>query len=446
MNRKDRNPWTPEDEREHFPSVVEWWTVEAFFKSIEDNKNWFLRTEFYEQFIKSKTTSSTFSITLFDIDNHKHFRYFSKNDYAKLKSARDRFDVKYDDSHAKGSYPDYEFHIKDQKNNIELDLKYNAESLPHWVAQDATNGWLPMGTGFYRYGFISKNSISGTMKIGNEIFTINGKGYFDHVWGDFSYYSSLSNFLKPKKLFSTYLKLVSWWVHNHRICIPKSITFTTENNPTGYDWGWALLDNGWTIFYGNIMFWIAEGPITGILILSKDGKMYTEFCNASFRYNKTILVDGYDFYYPSEYEVTVISGIKKIYLRFKMADESIIEYITRFSKGKFYPGYSFFEAPGNVSGYYFDGTKKIELHGLCKMESKRVISKIGHNSLKLDFVLPPKGIGISFDFDSHLLNKKIFSKIQLAPRPKINFKINKINIISQEKNKRCRYIFYVMKF
>jgi len=439
MNQKYKNPWTPEDEREHFPSVVEWWCVEAFFKSIEDKKNWFLRTEFFEQFIK--TTSSAFSITLFDIDSHKHFRYFSKNDFAKLESAKNRLDIRYDSSYVKGSYPDYEFCIKDPKNNIDLNFRYTAESLPHWVAQDATNGWLPMGLGFYRYGFIPKNNISGKMKIDDRIFSIAGKGYFDHVWGDFSYKSSLSNFLKSKKLFSTYLKLIGWWIHNYRIHIPKSITFTTENSPAGYDWSWALLDNGWTIFYGNILFWIAEGPLAGILILSKDGKTYAEFCNASFRYNKTILVNGYDFYYPSELEITTMRGIEKLHLQFKMTEESIVESITRFSKGKFYLGYSFFEAPGSVTGYYFDGKEKIELHGICKMESQRPISKIGHNSLKLDFIMPPEGVGISFDLNSHLISKNISAKIQLAPRPKIKFDVNGININNLKKTKRCRYTY-----
>ena len=31
--KESENPWNPEDEREHYPSVLEWWAVESFFRS-----------------------------------------------------------------------------------------------------------------------------------------------------------------------------------------------------------------------------------------------------------------------------------------------------------------------------------------------------------------------------------------------------------------------------
>jgi hypothetical protein len=215
--------------------------------------------------------------------------------------------------------------------------------------------------------------------------------------------------------------------------IPRSIKFSTENNPFGYDWVWALLDNGWMIFYGNMMFWIAEGPIAGTLIFSKDGKTYTEFCNVHFKYNKMQYSEKYDFYYPTELEATAIKGKEKLHLRFRMTNESR-EYVSRFYSGKYWLGFVICEEPGIVDGYYFDGEKEIKLSGICKIEPQRQASIIGHNSLKIDFVKPPEGVGISFDLNSHYFKKKIFTKIQLAPNPKI--KINFQRIDSSKINKK----------
>ena len=79
-------------------------------------------------------------------------------------------------------------YFSDPINEIELDLKYHTESLPYSVAQQITNGWLPWGLGYFRYGFIPKNEIKGTITINNQKLTIVGKGYFEHIWGEFSFF------------------------------------------------------------------------------------------------------------------------------------------------------------------------------------------------------------------------------------------------------------------
>lgn len=437
MNEKNKNPWTPEDEREHESSVLEWWCPEAFFKTIEDNKKWHLNAAFSEGRGKSTKVESLFKMTLFDQDNDKYFKYLSRS-YKKLvkeKPSNDGFDIRYNDSYMEGLYPDYEIRFNDLENDIILDFKLHAKSMPHWVAQDITDGWLPLALGFYRYGFIPKMDLSGTMNINDRRFKIKGVGYFEHVWGDFSYYKPLSVISGLKKSLSTYSKLIGWWLKDNKIKIPRSITFSSENNPLGYDWVWAVLDNGWTIFYGNIMFWVMKGPATGTLILSKDDKTYQEWSNISFRYTKMDYGKNYDFYYPTELEITARKGKEKLHLRFTMTNECR-EYVSRYSGVKYWLDVVVCEAPGTVQGYYFDGEKKIKLSGFCKIEPQRQITVLGHNSLKIDFLLPPDGLGCSLELNSHFLRKKIFSEIQLAPRPKIRLGFNRIDDSKLHVNKR----------
>lgn len=430
------NPWTPEDEREHFPSIIEWWCTEGFFKTVENNKRWSFKTTFSEWFqTKPKKIGTLYNLTLFDQDLDKHFLYFTRNDSQKLESAKDRFEVKVNNCFMKGVYPDYEMKIANQEKNIKLHLRYHANSLPYWVSQQITDGYIPMGLGTYRYGFIPKGDLSGTMTFNKETFNVTGTGYFEHVWGNFSYTNPLRNFSELKNTVSTYMKLFRWRFHNSKLKIPKSIKFSTENNPLGYDWAWALFDNGWSLFYGNVLFWIMEGPALGTIILTKDGEIYKEFCKIHFRYNKTEYSKCYDFYYPTELEVTAESKKEKLHLIFKMENE-IEEYINRFPGGKYFLGFVICEAPGVVDGFYFDGEKKIKLTGICKIEPQRQVSRVGHNSLKLDFLKPPKGVGVSMDFDSHYFKKKIKTKIQLAPVPKIKCDFKRIDPSKIHKSKK----------
>ena len=427
-------PWTPEDERGHFPSIIEWWCMEGFFKTVEDNKKWSFKTTFTEWFeTKPKNIGSLYNLSLFNLEAGTHFLEYTRNESKQLESKKDCFDVKFEDCYLKGLYPDYEMKTKNRKKNVELQLKYHAKSLPYWVAQQITGGHLPMGLGSYRYGFIPDGNLSGTIRIDEKKYTVVGKGYYEHVWGNFSYTNPFRNLSEYKKTLSTYAKLIGRQIGGSKVKIPKSIAFSTENNPLSFDWAWALLDNGWSIFYGNVLFWIMQGPVLGTLILTKDGKTYHEFKKISFRYNKTRYAKCHGFYYPTDLELTAETKKEKLHLRFKMENDAG-EYIRRFADGKIYVGYSIIEAPGVVEGFYSDGKEKIKLTGICKIEIQRQVSRFGHNMLKLDFLLPPKGVGITIDLDSHLLEKKISTKVQLAPSPKIKFNIKRIDRTKIHKN------------
>lgn len=426
MIKKAKNPWKPSDEKEHYPSVIEWWCVEGFFKTEEKNKKWTYKVSLTEWCTGKNKVGMNANLTLFSLDDNKHTSYYYRDDQRKLDIDQEPFTVKFKDTYIQGKYPLYKIKFTDPDSKIELDLIYKSKSLPHWVAQDVSNGYLPMGSGFYRYGFIPRNDLEGKLIIKNEAYNIKGEGYFEHVWGDFSYTNPFSNLSGLKKTFSVYTKLIGWWIKNHKPRIPNSIKFSTENNPLGYDWAWAILDNGWSLFYGNILFFINKGPIAGTLILTKDGENYTEFCNVAFEYVKEEYSKKYDLYYPTHIKAIAKKGNEKLVLNF-INTHKISKLISPIKNKKFWNAFIIYEQPGIVDGYYHNNETKIPLSGKCKIEPQRQISKIGHNSLEIDFIKPPKGIGIGFDLDSHYLNKNIKTTFKFTPFPKLKFCFNKIN-------------------
>ena len=48
MISKDRiiDFWKTENGKKHSSSSIEWWCIESFFKTIENNKNWNLKAVF----------------------------------------------------------------------------------------------------------------------------------------------------------------------------------------------------------------------------------------------------------------------------------------------------------------------------------------------------------------------------------------------------------------
>lgn len=424
MTEKSKNPWKPEDEKEHYPSVLEWWAVESFFKTVEDDNKWSFKGVFTQWFDDEDDNGSIVNVTLFNEKTKKHLTCYLRTDKKKLEAKKDRFEIHYKDCFIKGEYPKYDMRFVDKENNIQLDMSYTSKSRPYWVAQDVTDGWLPLGLGMYRYGFIPRNSITGIISINGKKSKIEGEGYFEHVWGDFLYDNPLANLSEIKKIIPVYLKLIFWWLENHQIKIPESINLCSDSNPFGYDWAWGLFDNGWTIYYGNFLFWLTKGPVMGTLILTKDGENYKEFSNINFKYNKVERSKNFDFDYPTEFEIEAKNGKEVLHLIFKMTTVAR-EYVSKFTKKRYWRGFVICEAPGIVEGYYSDGEKKIKLKGKAKIEPQRQISIIGHNTLSIKFTKPPKGIGISIQINSYYLNKKINASFQIVPKLKIKFNSGK---------------------
>ncbi|MEF8879373.1 MAG: hypothetical protein V5A64_03155 [Candidatus Thermoplasmatota archaeon] len=422
MVRESPEYWTSADECEHSNAVLEWWAIESFFETLENNKKWSLKAVFTEWANKSNI-GSKLNFVLLDVEKNKHFVYYRKRN-KKLSSQKNKLNITFGKNYFRGHYPKYGFHVIDDKNDINTFLEYTSTSYPYWVAKNITDGYLPMGLGFFKYGFIPKNKINGKIKIKNKQYSLKGVGYFEHVWGDFFYDNPLSTISSIKKSIPIYFKLGGWWLKNHRIKIPNNIKFATENNPFGYDWAWAILDNGWSIFYGNVLFWLMKGPVAGTLIVTKDGKKYKEYGNVSFQYKQTAYSKNYDFYYPTEIIISAEDKNEKLNLKFTMTKE-VNEYISRFSEGKYWIALVICEALGKVEGRYLDEGKEKKLKGIAKIEPQRQVSILGHNSLEIDFKKPPNGVGFDCKLDSNFLKKNLSAKLQLAPYPSVKFNVNR---------------------
>ena len=420
------NPWSTKDEQEHYPSVLEWWCTEGFISDSKKNNRWSFKGSFTEWCTKEKHHGSTYDFTIFDLNKNNHLSRYKRDDTKKLDIKKDKKGallISYDNSFLTGRYPSYSMRYENDKKDLLLELTYQAEAYPHWITQDITGGYLPMGFGFYRYGFIPRNTIKGTMTLQDETYNVDGTGYYEHVWGDFSYKNPLSNLSYLKKSLSIYQKLIGWWIHHHQLKIPDTIRFLSENNPLGYDWVWGILDNGWSFLLGNILFWVAEGPIFGTLILTKDGEEYTEFCDVSYKYSSIKHSDHHDFVYPTGIDITARNGKETLSLHCEMTMKPR-EFITPLHQ-KRWIAFVICEAPGKVNGMYVKDVKKIALTGDCKIEPQRQVSKNGHNEICFEFVKPPKGLGITITMDSHYLKKHLKSSVVFTPFPHVSMKIKK---------------------
>jgi hypothetical protein len=421
---KEKNPWTPKDEGDHYPSMKEWWCIETLFKTLEDNRKWNLKASFAYEL---ETPSCFFIYHLFDMTSKKLIaRKAINDDIKKFTHKKNKVDINYEKNSINGLYPNYNIKIDDDKQDFSTNINYKAKIFPHWSAQNSTNGYLPIGLDYYRYGWLLNCNLTGNLNIKGKLLKIKGTGYLEHAWGNWSYANPFQKLSGLNKTISTYANLINWWMSENNPKIPERIAFTSENNPFGYDWFWGIFENDWSVFYGNSLFWISEGPAFGVLTLFTEGNNYIDFGNVSFKYNKNLYVKEYDMYYPVDLTVSAKKKDKNFKLRVWPVCKEY-EYIDKFKGDGFYRAFIMPEIPGRMEGTFSDGKETEKLEGDCKIVQQRQPSKLGHNSLKINFIKPPKGIGLSLDLNSHFLKKKVFSKIQLAPNIKIKFDIKRKN-------------------
>ena len=333
----------------------------------------------------------------------------------------------------KGLYPNYTTHLEDDKKSFILDLNFNATSLPHWVAQEASNGYFPWLLGWARYGFIPTLDASGNITIEGVKSHATGVGYHEHVWGNFTYgFSKItsSNLKEFIKNLNKTLPFVRWSLSERSTNFLKTSMFTTDNF-FGYEWGWAPFDNGWSVQFGifHTLDFITEGSVCGELSLTPDGKTYWDFADIKMKYGRTLYLEEADVYYPLDIEITARNGDKTLHLRFNTTAGPYLGLVGVFPSSRFFCGQGGIQTVGVAEGYYQDSEQSVPLHGICSITPCKQYLTTKHNSLRIEFLRPPQGRGFSIEIISHRLGFEMLFERQFSPYLERHFSIKRYHYI-----------------
>ncbi len=412
--------WTPADEGAHYPCSREWWNIDTVM-TLDGGARWTLTSSFeYER----ETPACNLFLTLFNLSSGTSYSLGSYGDsIGTLSFETGRVNLSYGASWMQGSYPSYRVHF--ERGNATIDLYLNATTPPKWVADSISSAVLPMGLGSYQYGFIPRCNVSGTMTIGNDSSRVTGTGYYEHVWGNWTYSTPMQSGSDVTQTARAYGQLATWWL-SHRGNPPASVGLATGSNPFGYDWIWASFDNGWSMFYGNIPFWVCEGPAFGILYLvSPDGR-YLTFSDITFSYGSMEYASAYDACYPTAIHLTAQHGEHRIALNCAMACD-VHTYLDTNLSSSFWEAIYLWESPGPVTGVYSNKSCTMQLNGTCEIEPMRQVSMLGHNTMHISLTLPPDGVGAAIYGTSHLMQFKAGIAVQVWSEPSLRIAAGRVS-------------------
>ncbi|MFO8132518.1 MAG: lipocalin-like domain-containing protein [Thermoplasmatota archaeon] len=406
--------WSASDEGAHFPCSREWWNVDAVM-TLDSGARWTLTSSFeYER----ETPACNLFLTLFNLSSGDSYSLGSYGDpIGTLSFEKNQVNLSYGDSWMQGRYPSYRVHF--ERRNVTVDLQLNATTPPKWVADSISGAVLPMGLGSYRYGFIPRCTVSGTMTMDNVSHRVTGTGYYEHVWGNWTYSNPLRSGSGLEHTLKAYGQLAGWWLSHREGNPSSSIGFATESNMFGYDWIWASFDSGWSLFYGNIPFWVTEGPAFGILYLVTPDGRYLTFSDIAFSYTSMAYAPEYDAYYPTGIELEARHNEHHVALNCTMACD-VNTYLDTNLSSSLWQAIYLWESPGPIAGVYSNESNTVSLNGTCEIEPMRQISVLGHNALTLDLLPPEQGLGADCSLVSHFFDVALRVRCRMLPFPRIH--------------------------
>lgn len=409
-----RREWVPADEGDHYPSSREWWNVDAFL-TTENGDRWSLTACFEYEL---ETPACNLFLTLFNLDTGQCHSLGSYGDpIGALAHAKGHVDLHYGASWMVGSYPVYDVHF--EHPGTQITLHYEARTPPRYVADSISRGILPMGLGHYVYGFIPWCNVTGAITIHNTTHWVMGVGYYEHVWGNWTYSNPLRRPSDMADVLSAYVNLGGWWLSHRSMPPPSSIGFSSDNNMFGYDWIWAAFDNGWSMFYGNLPFWVYEGPAFGILYLVSEEGEYHVFSDISYVYGDMRYVPEHDVYYPTSIHLRARNGNQHLSLTCRMECD-VHTYLDTNLSSSYWQAVYLWESPGPIEGTYYNGATTVSLNGTCEIEPMRQVSVLGHNRLRVD---PDGPRGFELQMVSHFLSGGFDFSLRIFPRPALRLRL-----------------------
>jgi len=427
--------WNPEDDGDHSPCGYECWCYQAVI-TLDDGSVWDAAATFV--YFMNKTRKgftdgvSFLRVRHWNRQTGKVYDSFRTDNYpGPFQTSKNEMNLTYGNSFAQGTYPNYNFHCEDNKNNIITDLQFHATSLPFWGFDGATNGVIPWGfSGTGKGYFVPTLEINGTITINGTVHKAIGIAYFEHdyIWSDFARplaIYSLQEFRSCRKLVTASIK---WYLQEVLKNRPKptSLLFHRDNgNSFGWSWSWILFDNNWSIvLLRPIFFGFSEGLSPMLLYFTKDGKNYSEMACGYWTNNQLKYMERVDIFIPLAYNISAYKDDIELHLSFTPTTEMTELYNKDWAPSSKAEICTFY-CCGDVTGKYVDKNTSIQLNGSYTTEQSRWLSKSlkknGYRSFEIKRILPPNGLGISIKKVSHKLGIERYFKIQLRPTFEIKY-------------------------
>ncbi|MCD6512410.1 MAG: hypothetical protein J7K61_02245 [Thermoplasmata archaeon] len=382
----------------------EWWNIDAFFEMA--GKNYSITSSFeYEM----ETPAANLFLTLFNHDDGSYYdlgSYEDNIDVLEYENGK----IKYKNSWLEEKYPIYRAFF--DRDNVKIYIELEALSPVKRVAEEMSSS-LPVGLGSYIYTFVGKCRANGWIYMNGINETFSGIAYFEHVWGNWSYNSPMH--VINASIIKDYFKLYRWWKNDMRLNFNPLLI--SNDNPFGYDWSWSYFNNGWTMFFGNIPFWINNIPM-GIIYLY-DGNTYRLLKVTECRYVNGVYMNGA--FFARELHIRA-EGDGVLNLTMEMTQDAHV-YMDKLSS-RYWRYLTLYECPGNIDGYYEKNGEIIELKGRGEIEIERQSSLFDYNLINIT-MMGKYPLGVQLIIISYLFHFKVEAQIYLMPLT-FNFSFSKI--------------------
>jgi len=431
----DQDIFTPADQGDHFPCGTEWWTIQTNLK-LANGGHWEILIEF--EYLTNATNRSDLTgffllMYCFNRDNGEMLDFTIGDTKGRsdrvipFYSKKNVIDLQYKNCTMNGLYPTFSTHVENYDKSFIIDLRLNATSLPHWVAQDATNGYFPWGRGWARYGFIPTLATMGNLTIEGTTSSVSGISYFEHAWGNLTFTTTKTPLKEFVQNLRYTLPFMKWCLSGRSNPILMERSFSTDNF-FGYEWVWATFENGWSLQGGIFhMFESTSGPMYGELSLTPDGETYWDFADISMRYNRWAYVPETDAYLPLDIELTAVKDDIKLHLFINMTSEPYPG-CGVYPRSRFTCGQGGLSLVGFAEGYCKNNEQNISLHGEATLASYRQYLSIKYNSLKIQLLRPPQGHGFSVDLVSDRFGFELYFERLVLPPPDYHVYIKPIRV------------------
>ncbi len=233
-----------EDESPHKVSVREWWYFNVFFNDKEsDLKNWSMIVTFNKMArfdIRFLNRDNLFLILYDDTGNCYELSTLDKQ-RGTFKAEGPGVNLEFEDSWAKGLYPNWHVHAVGNSGDFIADLDFIADFLPVWIEGRSSNLLI----GGYVAGdyYIPRCKVNGKILWEGNEYQVKGIGYHDHVW---------------------------------ETNIPRWVS-------RGWDWFNLHFDNGWEMYISKFNLRTLRDAYSGSLTISPNNRNLVEFWKFNLR-------------------------------------------------------------------------------------------------------------------------------------------------------------------